>query len=122
MSTEELDAGIDTLHARLDRLACEIGSLGYTIDDTEYPPEDAPEPTVHHSPERPPRMTAWPWRKDQGIEMGATGRRSWYWRISLGRGNGSMWAGPYYDAGDCKRAGLDADYTQWKQRKIEAAA
>lgn len=117
-----LDDQLDDLRGRLLTLSVDVASLGYQLDDMEYTPEDAPEPTIHRSPERPPRMTCWPWRKDQGIEMGATGRRAWYWRIRLGPGNGSMWAGPYYDGGECKRAGLEADYRQWKQRKIEAAA
>lgn len=114
------DAAIGDLRDRLASLACEVGSLGYAVDDVEYGREDAPEPTVHRTPERPPRMTCWPWQKDQGVELGATGRRAWYWRISLGRGNGSMWAGPYYDVGECKRAALEADLRQWKQRKADA--
>lgn len=118
----DLDEAIGDLRDRLVHLACEIGSLGYAVDDAEYRPEDAPEPTIHRSPERPPRMVCWPWQKDQGIEMGATGRRSWYWRIRLGGGRGSMWAGPYYWVDEAKRAGLEADYRQWKQRKIEGVA
>lgn len=115
-----LDAAIGALRDRLTTLACDVASLRYAVDDVEYGPEDAPEPTFHRSPERPPRMTVWPWQKDQGIELGATGRRAWYWRISLGRGDGSMWAGPYYYVDECKRAALEADFRQWKQRKADA--
>jgi hypothetical protein len=117
-----LDDQLDDLRGRLLTLSLDVASLGYQLDDMAHPPEDAPEPTVRRSPERPPRMTCWPWQKDQGIEIGATGRRAWYWRISLGRGHGSMWAGPYYYPDECKQAGLRADYQQWRQRKIEAEA
>lgn len=117
----DLFDAINDLHDRFAAVASEAAVLSYQLDDLEYAHEDAAEPTFHRSPERPPRMTAFCWRKDQGVELGATSRRTWYWRISLGRGNGSMWAGPYYDVGECKQAALEADYQQWKQRKAEAA-
>lgn len=115
-----LRAAIGDLHDRLARLASDCHSLGYEIEDAEYPIWAAPEPRLHRSPKRPPRMTGWAWQKDQGVELGAVDRRHWYWRVRT-PGEGSVWAGPYWSVEDAKRDALDYDYRLWRERKALAA-
>ena len=110
-----IDAAIDELRERFSKLDSECWRLGYAIDDTEYPQEDAPDPQFHEGG-RPPRMTYMRWELSQGVEMGATARRAWYWRHPRTR----AWCGPYWYVMDAKHAALDYDHQLWRESRRAA--
>lgn len=84
---------------------------------TWHPDDETAAPTLQTGPA--PDMTEWEWQESHGVQLGSTARDAWYWRCPLC----TTWAGPYADAGEAKRTGMDhRHYTHDlpKARRTEA--